>query len=91
MTHVEQEVHDVAVLDDVLLAFHAQLAGGLDARLAPELLEIRERVDLRADEALLEVGVDHAGCLGTERALPDRPRADLCFTGREVDCRPSRR
>jgi hypothetical protein len=27
---VEQEVHDVAVLDDVLLAFDAHLAGALD-------------------------------------------------------------
>src|SRR6188474_3528331 len=51
---VEQEVHDVAVLDDVLLAFHAQLAGRLDRGLAAELLEVRERVDLGADEAFLE-------------------------------------
>src|SRR5262249_28671691 len=37
-----------------------------------------------ADEALLEVGVDHAGRLGSERALADRPGADLLLAGGEV-------
>src|SRR5262245_30867462 len=82
--HVEQEVHDVAVVDDVLLAFHAQLAGRLDARFAAVLVEVFERIDLRANEALLEVGVDHAGRLGRRRPLADRPRANLFLASREV-------
>jgi len=40
---VEQEVHDVAVLDDVVLALDAQLAGGLDRGLVPVVLEIVDR------------------------------------------------
>src|SRR5262249_913326 len=82
--YIEQEVHDVAVLDDVVLALDAQLAGGLDRSLLAVLIEVVDGVDLGADEALLEVGVDHAGRLGSERALADRPRADLLLAGGEV-------
>ena len=39
------------------------LPGGLDGGFGLVLLEVVERVDLGADEALLEVGVDHAGRL----------------------------
>ena len=60
------------------------LPAALMPGLAAVLLEVGERVDLRADEALLEVGVDHAGGLGAGRALADRPRADLLLAGREV-------
>src|ERR1043166_7899613 len=79
-----QEVHDVAVLHDVLLALAAQLAGGLDRGFAAELLEVSDRVDLGADEFSLEVAVDDAGSLGGERALADRPRPDLLLAGGEV-------
>ena len=83
--HVEQEVHDVAVLRPrSSLPSMRILPAALIAGLAAVLLEIGERVDLGADEALLEVGVDHAGRLGAERALADRPRADLLLAGREV-------
>ena len=60
------------------------LPAALIAASLPMLLEIVERVDLRADEALLEVGVDHAGRLGRGGTLADRPGADLLLAGREV-------
>ena len=60
------------------------LPAALIAASLPYSLEVLERVDLRADEALLEVGVDHAGGLGTHRALADRPGADLLLAGGEV-------
>ena len=41
------------------------------------LVEIVDRVDLGADEELLEVGVDHSSCLGCRRAALRRPRADF--------------
>src|SRR5947209_8540872 len=83
-SHVEQKVHDVAVLDDVLLAFHPQLTGGLDRGLVVVSLEVLDGVDLRADEALLEVGMDHTRRLRCGRTLADGPRADLLLAGREV-------
>ena len=59
----EPEVHHVAVLDDVLLAFEAHLAGFLGGHLAAERDEVVVGDGLGADEALLEVGVDDAGRL----------------------------
>ena len=60
---VEPEVHHVAVLDDVFLAFLADLAGFLGAALAVERDVVVVGDGLGADEALLEVGVDDAGGL----------------------------
>src|SRR3990167_8782338 len=53
---VEQEIQHIAVLDDVLLAFGAHLAGVLRALLALVGNEVVEGDGLRADEAALEVG-----------------------------------
>lgn len=42
--------------------------------------------DFCADEALLEIGVDHSGCLGGLGSLPDGPGSDLVLSsGEEVD------
>ena len=62
-SNVETEVHDVAVLDHVVLALEPQLA-----RLARALLALARHVvlvgdHLCADEAALEVGMDDAGGL----------------------------
>ena len=75
----EPEVHDVAVLDDVLLAFEAHLAGFLGADLAAERHEVVVGDGLGADEALLEVGVDDAGGLAAPwcRAGTVQARASL--------------
>src|SRR5690606_19224610 len=55
---VEAEVHDIALLDDVLLAFQAQPAGFLRASLAFVLDEVVVGDHFGADEAALEIGVD---------------------------------
>ena len=57
-------MHDVAVGDDIVLAFEAELAGIARAPLATERDIVGRGDDLGADEALLEVGVDHAGAAG---------------------------
>src|SRR4249919_1101720 len=82
--NVEAELHHVAVLHDVLLALDAglALAAGLGDRAA--LDEVAEGDDLRLDEALLEVGVDHTGGLGGGGALLDRPGPGFLGAGGEV-------
>src|SRR5690348_9382902 len=58
---VEPEVDHVAVLDHVLLALQPPLARVLCSLLAVAAHEILVGDHFRADEALLEIGVDHAG------------------------------
>src|SRR3546814_13028301 len=62
-SHVEAKVKDIAVLDDVVLALGAHLAGLLGAGLAAAADEVVVGDGLGADEAALEVGVDDAGGL----------------------------
>src|SRR5689334_8593545 len=81
---VELEQHDVAVLDDVFLAFVARLAGLLGGDLAAERDEIVISDRLRADEAALEVGVDDARRLRGLVALVHGPGARLLRPGGEI-------
>ena len=72
---VEEEVHDVAVLHDVLLALDADLA-----HVAARLFGAQRHVvvvldDLGADEAAFEVGVDYTGTL---RSLPALVMPAVC-------------
>mmetsp|Transcript_10924 Transcript_10924/g.32809 ORF Transcript_10924/g.32809 Transcript_10924/m.32809 type:complete len:276 (+) Transcript_10924:251-1078(+) len=82
---VESEEHDVAVLDDVVLALGAVEAGGLEVGGREELVGRREDVgvlvDLGADEASFEVAVDDAGGLGGRPAAADGPGAGLGVAG----------
>ena len=55
---VETEVHDVAVLHHVFLAFNTELAGLAHALFAVERYIVGILYYLGADEAFLEVGVD---------------------------------
>ena len=83
---VEAEVDDVAVGDDVLLAFEAQqaLVAAVGERL--ELEEVLAGDDFGADEAALDVGVDGAGGLLGVGAAADRPGAHLVLAdGEEGD------
>jgi hypothetical protein len=56
-------MHHVAVLDDVALPLQSHLAGFLRRHLAIEAHVVVIGDDLRADEALLEIGVDRTGGL----------------------------
>ena len=74
--HVELELDDVAVLHDVVAAFLTELAFLLDLRHgAFGGNEIVIGDDIGLDEALFEVGVDHAGGLRGGVALVDLPCA----------------
>src|SRR3982750_4844834 len=81
---IEAEEEDVAVRDDVLLPFgprDAFFAGTLPAAIGDEL-GIGDR--LGADEALLEIRVNHAG--RNRRRVPamDGPCTDFLLAGREI-------
>ena len=66
---VEQEVHDVAVLHHVFLAFHAQHAVGAAGGFAFVAHVVGVGDDFGADEAAFEVGVDDTGSLGAFQPL----------------------
>src|SRR5690349_23004463 len=72
-SHVEAELHDVAVRHDVVLALHADPTSLLGLEHGAGSDEVVEGDDLGLDEAALEVGVDDAGGLGGRGALLDRP------------------
>src|SRR4029079_9885703 len=81
---VEPEMHDVAVLDDVLAALEAHLAVLLRALLAFARDVIGKRDHLGANEPFFEIGVNDAGGLGRRIAVVNRPRADFLRTGGEI-------
>ena len=81
---VEEEVHDVAVAHHVVAALDAEAPGGADRGLALELHEVVDRVELGADEALLEVACgSRPPPTGPVSPLADRPGADLLRAGGE--------
>src|ERR1700758_2740456 len=67
------ELDHIAVGHDILLAFHANLAGGLRRGHRPGGDQVIVRDDLGLDEALFEVSVDHTGGLGGGIALMNAP------------------
>ena len=77
-------MHDVAVLDDVLLAFEPHLAGVLRPVLAAERHVVVIGDGLGADKSLLEIRVDDAGRRRTLGAARDRPSARLFRADGEV-------
>src|SRR5258708_18945219 len=74
------EMQHVAVGDDVVLAFQPQLADVARAGFAAALDVIVIRDGLGADEAVLEIRMDHAGGLRGARTLGDGPGARLLRT-----------
>ncbi len=80
-SHIEPEIKNIAVLDDVVAPLGAHLAGVLGALLAVAGGEIPPRDGLGADEAALEVGVDGGGGLDCRAAALDRPGTRLLRPG----------
>jgi hypothetical protein len=76
-------MHDIALLDDVLLAFESQATSLLRTLLAIARNVILEGNDLRANKTTLEVCVDFGG--GTRRGCADlrRPGSHFFWPGRE--------
>ena len=82
LAHIEFKFDDIAVLHHVVTAFLTQLAFLLDlGHGAVDGHEIVVGDDVSLDEALFEVGVNHAGGLRGGPALVDLPSAhflDAC-------------
>src|SRR5450631_3008909 len=74
---VEAKVHDVTLAHDVLLALKAQFAGFLCPRLSTISHIIIERDHLGADEAALEVRMNHSRRLWRGRTGTHRPCTHL--------------
>src|SRR5438445_13513372 len=83
-SHIEAEMHDVAIAHDVIGAFEAHLAGILGALLAAIEDEIVVGDRLGADEAFLEIAMDDPGCLRRLGAARDGPGARLLRPGGEI-------
>ena len=81
---VELEVQHVAVLDDVVLAFLAQLARFTRAGFAVvgDIVLVRDGFGL--DEALLEITMDHTGAARCRPAMLERPGARLFRANGEI-------
>ena len=81
---VEQEVHDIAIFDDVIFPFSAHLARFLGALLTLVVDKVFKGDGLGANKAFFKVSVDLASRLrgsGTDR---NSPGAYLFHTGGEV-------
>src|SRR5215472_6844510 len=78
---IEAEMHHVAVADDVFATFEPHLTGFLSALLALVLDVVGIGDDLRANEALLEIGVNYARGLRRGAALANGPRAHFLRAG----------
>ena len=84
-------MHHIAILDDVLLAFDAHLAGLFTLRFAAESDEIIERNHFRSNESFLKIGVNGTGRLRRGRAFVHRPSANFFHARREVSFQPQQR
>ena len=72
-SNVKQEVHHVAIFNDVIFPFRTHLACFFRALLTLVGDEVFKRDSLRTNEAFLEVGVDLTGCLRRSRTDRDGP------------------
>lgn len=76
-------MHNVAILNDIVLALDTELTGAAAGSLRLEFDEVIVFDDLSADEAFLEVGVDYAGGLGRFVAFVDCPGTAFIGAGGE--------
>lgn len=81
---VKAEVHDVAVLHDIILAFDAHLPGIAHGAFAAEGDVVFVLDDLGAYESFFEIGVYDAGCLRGLGAATECPGAYFVRAGGEI-------
>src|SRR5262245_35905674 len=82
-SHCESEVNDIAVLDDVLLAFQPQLSFVASLAFAAGSDEVVVVNDFGPDESALEVAVDAAGSARRPVAATNGPSLHLVLADGE--------
>jgi CheY-like chemotaxis protein len=83
-SNIEAEMQDIAVLHDIVLAFHAQFAGFPDFLLGTQGKQILAMIGFGLDKAPLKVGMNNAGRLRGAGTFPERPGPHFGFAGREI-------
>ena len=86
--YVEAKLHDVSVLDDVVLAFDAKLAGLARFGFGAETDEFVESDGLSRDETAFEIAVNHSRSSWCLVARVNRPGPCFFRTGREIGAKP---
>ena len=84
LLHVEPEMHDIAFLNDVLLAFESQPTRLFSALLTVTRNEVIVSNHFSPDEAILEIRVNLARRLWSCRAHLGSPGPNFFFAGRKV-------
>ena len=80
----KEEIHHIAILNDIFLAFTAHLARVFGALLALEGDVVIKRNGLRADVAFFKVGVNHTRRLRASVTNAYGPGTDFFHTSGEV-------
>ena len=83
-SNVKQEVHHIAIFNDVIFPFRTHPACFLRALLTLVGDEVFIRDSLRANEAFLEVGVDLTSRLRRSRTDRDGPCTHFFYASSEV-------
>ena len=78
---VEEEMHDVAVLYEVILSLDAEFAGGTALRFASKGYEVLVFDYLSTDESALKIRMDHSGTLRRFHPLSESPCAYFIRAG----------
>ena len=81
---IKPEMHHVAFLQDVFLAFEPPATCIFCALLTIACDKIVEAYDFGSDEAFFEIGMDYSGCFWGRIADPDSPGTDFLHAGSEV-------
>ena len=76
-------MHDIAVLNDIILAFRRQLASSTALRFAAKLDEIGVLDNFRPYKAALKIGMDNSGALGCFHAFAEGPSTHFIASGGE--------
>ena len=82
-------MHDIAVFDDVLLAFHAQHPGGAGRSFGTEAGVVIETDHFGTDKAAFEIGMNNSGRLRGLAAHRNSPGPHFLGPGGEIAGRPS--
>lgn len=77
-------MHDIAILDDIVLAFQTPFAGIFRTLFALVRNEVFVAITLCADETAFEIAVNHTGGLWGGRADRNGPGADFLYAGGKV-------